>query len=241
MVARKRFASDAKGQEEFRRAIELEPEFAAPHAALAFSLYYEVVGGLIADPGDRLSQAFAEARAAIAADEWDAFGHEVAGRILLLRGEHDASIAAHETALSLSPNDANAHYGLAFALCFTGRAEDAIHELDNAQRLSPHDPLTWAFMAIRSFAFMLLRRYDEALIWAKRAQQVPSATVWAYFTEVIPLAHLDRIDEARDAFARALAVKPDLNTTFFEQIFYFNDPAEMAHVMDGLYAAGLPR
>ena len=231
----------AKGQEAFRRAIELEPEFAAPHAALAFSLYYEVVGGLVADPGDRLARALSEARAAIAAGEWDAFGHEVLGRILLLRGEHDASIAAHETALGLSPNDANAHYGLAFALCFSGRAEDAMRELDEAQRLSPHDPLSWAFMAIRSFALTLLQRYDEALIWAKRAQQSPSATVWAYFTEAVPLAHLDRTDEARDALARARAVKPDLDTAFFEQILYFKDPAEMAHVMDGLYAAGLAR
>ena len=102
-------------------------------------------------------------------------------------------------------------------------------------------PLSWAFMAIRSFALTLSRRYDEALIWAKRAQQVPSATVWAYFTEVVPLAHLDRTDEARDAFTRALAVKHDLDTAFFEQILYFKDPAEMAHVMDGLYAAGMPR
>ena len=231
----------AKGQVAFRRAIELEPEFAAPHAALAFSLYYEVVGGLVTDPGDRLSHALSEVRAAIAADQWDAFGHEVLGRILLLQGEHDASIAAHETALKLNPNDANAHYGLAFALCFTGRAEDALRELDEAQRLSPHDPLLWAFMAIRSFALTLLRRYDEALIWAKRAQQAPSATIWAYFTEVVPLAHLDRAADARDALARATAIKPDLDAAYFEQILYFDDPAEMAHVMEGLYTAGLAR
>ena len=163
------------------------------------------------------------------------------GRILLLQGEHDASIAAHETALKLNPNDANAHYGLAFALCFTGRAEDALRELDEAQRLSPHDPLLWAFMAIRSFALTLLRRYDEALIWAKRAQQAPSATIWAYFTEVVPLAHLDRADDARDALARATAIKPDLDAAYFEQILYFDDPAEKAHVMEGLYTAGLAR
>jgi TolB-like protein len=213
----------AKAQDAFRRAIELEPEFAAPHTALAFSLYYEVVGGL-SDPADRLSQALSEVRAALAADEWNAFSHEVLGRILLLLGQHDASIAAHEAALKLNPNDANAHYGRAFALCFTGRADEALGELDQAQRLSPHDPLSWAFMSIRSFALSLLKRYDEALIWARRAQQSPSATVWAYFTEVIPLAHLDRINEARDAFARALTIKADLDTAFFERIFYFQEP-----------------
>jgi adenylate cyclase len=229
----------AKGQELFRRAIELEPGFAAPHAALGFSLYYAVVGGLIGDPGDRLARAREAASAAIAADEWDAFGHEVLGRILLLYGEHAASIAAHKTSLSLNPNYANAHYGLAFALCFTGQPEAAIRELDEAQRLSPHDPLLWAFIAIKSFALTLLRRYDEALLWARQAQQWPNATVWAYFTEALPLAHLGRVEEARVALERARAIKPDLSTGFFEQIFRFEDPTEMTHVMDGFHKAGL--
>jgi adenylate cyclase len=229
----------AEGQELFRRAIEFDPDFAAPHAARAFSLYYEVVGGLISDPGDRLARALDEARAAIAADEWDAFGHEVLGRILLLHGQHDASLAAHETSLVLNPNYANAHYGLGFALCFTGQPEEAIRELDEAQRLSPHDPLLWAFVTIKSFALTLLRRYEEALVWAKKAQQWPNATVWAYFTEAVPLAHLGRVDEARQALERAFAIKPDLSAGFFEQIFHFKDPAEMAHVMDGLHEAGL--
>jgi adenylate cyclase len=230
----------AKGQALFRRAIEMDPGFAAPHAALGFSLYYEVVGGLVSDPGDRLPRALAEARAAVAADEWDAFGHEVLGRILLLHGEHDASIAAHETSLALNPNYANAHYGLAFALCFIGQPERAISELDEAQRLSPHDPLIWAFMTIKSFALTLLHRYDEALACAKKSQQWPNATVWAYFTEVVPLAHLGRIEEARAALERAFAIKPDLSTGFFGRIFHFKDSSEMSHVMAGLHEAGLP-
>jgi tetratricopeptide (TPR) repeat protein len=186
-----------------------------------------------------LTRALAEARAAVAADEWDAFGHEVLGRILLLHGEHDASIAAHEASLALNPNYANAHYGLAFALCFIGQPERAIRELDEAQRLSPHDPLIWAFMTIKSFALTLLHRYDEALVWARKSQQWPNATVWAYFTEVVPLAHLDRIEEARAALERAFKIKPDLSTGFFGRIFHFNDPAEMTHVMAGLHKAGL--
>jgi tetratricopeptide (TPR) repeat protein len=95
-------------------------------------------------------------------------------------------------------------------------------------------------MGIRSFALTLLRRYDEALIWAKRTQQWPNATVWAQFIAVVPLAHLGRVEEARDALEQALTIKPDLSTGFFEQIFHFKDPAEMAHVMGGLYKAGLP-
>ena len=87
----------------------------------------------------------------------------------------------------------------------------------------------------------LLRRYDDALVWAKKAQQWPSAPVWAYFSEVVPLAHLGRVEEAREALERAFTVKPDLSAGCFKQIFHFKNPAEMAHVMDGLHKAGLPR
>ncbi len=229
-----------EAQELFGRAINLDPDFAPPRAALAFSLYYEVLGGLASDHGDRLPQALKEARAAIGADDRDAFAHEVLGRILLVHGEHEASISAHETSLQLSPNYANAHYGLAYALCFTGQPEEAFRELDKAQRLSPRDPLLWAFMVIKSFALTLLRRYDEALVWAKKAQQWPNATVWVHFCEAVPLVYLDRIDEARAALDRALRVKPDLSTEYFQTILPFKEPAEMKHFMDGLHKAGLP-
>ena len=230
-----------KGQDLFRRAIELDPEFAAPRAALAFSQYYEVLGGLVSDPGDRLSQALKGARAAVAADDKDAFAHEVLGRILLVHGEHEASIAAHETSLRLSPNYANAHYGLAYALCFTGQPEEAIRQLGEAQRLSPQDPLLWAFLIIKSFALTILRRYDEAIVWAKKAQQWPNATVWVYFCETVPLAYLDREKEAHEALARAYKLKPDLSKAYFEQILPFKDPAEMEHFMNGLHKGGLPK
>jgi adenylate cyclase len=230
----------AKGQDLFRRAIEHDPGFAPPHAALAFSLYYDVVGGLVSDPGDRLERALDEARAAIAADERDAFAHEVLARTLLMCGEHDASIAAHKTSLRLNPNYANAHHGLAFALCFTGQPEDALREFDEAMRLSPHDPLMWAFQIVKSFALTLLKRYDEALVWAKRSQQSPDASVWAYFGAAISLVYLDRMEEAREALQKAFAIKPDMSKAYFEQIFNFKNPEDMAHVMTALHKAGLP-
>ena len=56
----------------------------------------------------------------------------------------------------------------------------------------------------------------------------------------MPLAHLGRVEEAREALELAFTIKPDLSNRFFEQIFHFKDPAKMTHVMDGLRKAGLP-
>ncbi len=53
------------------------------------------------------------------------------------------------------------------------------------------------------------------------------------------MAHLGRVEEAREALDQAFTIKPDLSAGFFEQLFHLKDPAEPAHVMGGHYEAGL--
>jgi adenylate cyclase len=229
-----------KAQDFFQRAIEFDPNFAPPHAALGYALYYEVIEGLVSAPDDWLSRAIEGAKTAVTLDERDFFGHMVLGRLLLVDGEYDASIAACGTALALNPNDANAHYGQGLALCFAGRPEAAIAKVDQALRLNPHDPGAWAFLWLKSHALTLLHCYDEALIWGKKAVQRPNATLWAFTGEAVALAHLGRIDEARAALTKALAIKPDLSSDFFKSVLPWKDSAHLEHYTNGLRKAGMP-
>jgi adenylate cyclase len=236
---RYRAEDSIKAQEFFRRAIEVDPNFGPAHAALAYAVYYEVIEGLVSAPDDWISRALEAARTAVILDERDSFGHMVLGRVLLAHGELDASTAACEMALELNPNDANAHYGVGLALCFAGRPEAAMPKVDEALRLNPHDPGAWAFLWLRSHALTMLRSYDEALVWARKAVRQPNATLWAFAGEAVALAHLGRIDEARTALDRALTVKPDLSADFFESVLPWKDPAHLEHYIDGLRRAGL--
>jgi adenylate cyclase len=229
-----------KAQELFRRAIELDPNFAPAHAALGYALYFEVSDGLVSAPDDQITRALEAAKTAVALDERAAFGHIVLGRVLLAHGEFDASIAANATALAFNPNNANAHYGEGLAQCFAGRPEAAIAKVDEALRLSPHDPGAWNFMWLRSLSLTLLRSYDEAVDWARKAVSQPNATIWAHSGEAVALAHLGRIDEARVALDRALAIKPDLSTDDFGSFLPWKNPEHLAHYAEGLHKAGLP-
>ncbi len=114
--------------------------------------------------------------------------------------------------------------------------------MDEALRLSPRDPVAWAFMVVRSFALIFLRRHDEALEWARKSQRQPNAdgAVWPYAQEASALAHLGRIDEARAALERALAIKPDFSPAFFDRVIRLRNPDDRAHYLDGLRKAGLP-
>ncbi len=237
---RYRAEDSTKAQEFFQRAIEFDPNFGPPHAALGYALYYEVIEGLVSAPDDWLSRAIEAAKTAVNLDERDSFGHMVFGRLLLVDSEYDASIAACDTALALNPNDANAHYGQGLTLCFAGRPEAAIPKVDQALRLSPHDPGAWAFLWLKNHALTLLHCYDEALIWAKKAVQRPNATLWAFTGEAVALAHLGRFDEAHAALNQALAIKPDLSSDFFKSVLPWKNSAHLEHYTDGLRKAGLP-
>jgi adenylate cyclase len=236
---RYRTEDSTKAQEFFRRAIEFDPNFAPPHAALGYSLYYEVIEGLVTASDDWLLRAIEAAKTAVSLDERDSFGHMVLGRLLLVDGEYDASIAACDTALALNPNDANAHYGQGLTLCFVGRPEAAIPKIDEALRLNPNDPGAWAFLWLKSHALTLLHCYDEALIWAKKAVQRSNATLWAFTGKAVALAHLGRIDEARVALNQALAIKPDLSSEFFSSVLPWKDLTHLEQYNDGLRKAGL--
>ena len=64
-------------------------------------------------------------------------------------------------------------------------------------------------------------------------------TAW----EAILFAEMDRMDEAREALARALKQNPDMaNTTRRDlEVWWWSQPEYLDRMMNGLYKAGLER
>ena len=149
---------NAEAQSFFRRAIELDPNFAPAHAGLARAITTSVMLGFGADPASALGEARDTAERAVTLDGDDAFSHAVVGRVNYMLGEHDAAISACETALALNPNLAMAHFDLGEALIYSGRHEESIVEQDAAIRLSPRDPNLWGFLTMKAEAYMAMER-----------------------------------------------------------------------------------
>ena len=224
----------------FRRAIEIDPNFSLPHAGLAYVLNMSVVQGFTSEPEASLVKAHEAAQRAIVLDPNDTFGHIVMGRIRQQMGEHESALSAYENALELNPNLAAAHLGLGFALTYSGHPEEALRKLDEAIRLSPRDPNLWGFLMIKAQAFLFMESYEEALDWARNALRQPNAGLWAYATEVVALAHLDRIEDARQALRRVMAIKPNFNMDFVISTVQMMRMAGSERYIDGLRKAGLP-
>jgi adenylate cyclase len=229
-----------KALEFFGRALALDPTFAAAHAGLAWTLYYHIVLGFTEDREADLARAFDAAKTAVRLDEHDSFAHVALGRIHTIRGEHEAAIAACDRAIALNPNYASAYFGRAHSLWQSGRPAEAIPALDEAMRLSPRDPLIWAYKASKAMALILLARYDEALDWAQDAQRHPNTAIWAMMPEVSALGLLGRLEEGCAAFACMCRLKPDVSLALVDQSLAFSEAEDRERFLCGLRAAGVP-
>jgi adenylate cyclase len=230
----------SEGLKLLERAIALDPTFSSAHAGLALSLYYLVILGFATDRDAELVRALDAGRTAVKLDENDPFAHVALGRVHTLHAEHDTAIAHCDIAISLTPSYANAHMGRAHSLLMSGRAREAIDSHDEAMRLSPRDPILWAFMASKAIALIMLGRYEEGLDWALRAQQLPNTALWAFLPEASALALLDRTDEAKAALERARQLQRDVSVRFVDHTMPITDTDYRALFVGGLIKAGMP-
>jgi TolB-like protein len=224
----------------FRRAHELDPGFAPAAAGLAFSLASDVTLGFAESREDSIEDALRWGRMAVAMDDRDAMSRFGLGRAYFASGDADSSIAEFERAIQSNPSHAQTHYGLGISLLtLAGRAEDAIPEFEMAARLSPHDPVGWAFLMGKAMALMTLERDDEALAYARDAVRHPNAAWLAHTVLIAILGHLGRIEEARGPLAKLHELHADLSPARIKEIIPGPDGPFARRFLDGWRKAGL--
>ena len=232
---------NAKAPHLLRRAHELDPGFAAAYAHEAYSHYINVIMGWAEDPDQTLAVGMAAAKKALALDDRDAVAYFAAGRVHMMLGEHDASIAALETSSTLNPSFAQAYHGLGFVLLLAGRLDDAINSFHQAERLSPRDPLLWAFTVTHGLACILSHDYETAIHCARRTIQIPRASgYWPHAVLAAAMANLGQVEDARTAITAALREMPDLSLAYLIHTLPTKEPDGLEPYLDGLRKAGLP-
>ena len=159
------------------------------------------------------------------------------GRVL---GEYDDGIALLDRALELDPHlAAGWHFGGALR-AFKGESDEAIARLDRAMRLSPRDPRLDVMMAAIGYAHFAAGRYDEAVKWSERSIRENGTFLPPYRQAALSHALAGRIDEARRAIARVLAVDPDCRLNNVRGSLPQLRADLVAKQLEGLRLAGLP-
>ncbi|UCH40297.1 MAG: adenylate/guanylate cyclase domain-containing protein [Gammaproteobacteria bacterium] len=232
----------AEARRLFEQVHQLDANFAAAYSFESYSHYLDTMLAFTETPNESLELAYQAARKALALDDKDPSAYFALGRVCMLQGKHDDSVAELSKAVELSPSFALAHHGLGFALVLSGLIEEGAEELDKAIRLSPRDPVMWGTMCFRSIASNLLHDYKEAVEWARKVLIEPRAAeggYWPYAVLASALGNLNQIPEAREAMNEALQRKPDLSLTYLKTTLIPKQPNGLETYFDGLRKAGL--
>jgi len=220
-------------RELFERAVELDPQFALAYAYLALALLME--HGYDDAPDAIKTRAHDFALTAVRLDPNENRCHQFLGQSYLYRREHDRALFHLERGTVLNPNDAHGITQLGLVLALSGRAEEGVTQIHRAMRLNPfHPPWYWADLSI---ALYTARRYEEALE-ACRLMVGFNGKPWVRARLAACYAWLGRMEEARIEVAEVLRQNPNFHLSGVR--LSYKNPADTAHIFDGMRKAGLP-
>ena len=233
--------TNAESQRYFRRAIELDPNFGLAYARLSYAIVISVIYFEAADVDGLLEEALVLARTAARAEPADAVARFALGRAHLARGEYTEAITQLKMSIEFNPSLAQAHCGLGDSMTYSGDIDSALVCFEEAVRISPEDPHRWAFWSYMAMAYLFCGRYADAAQWAAWAEGIPNAHYWPTAIRASALAHGGHADEAGQAVARLLELRPGITCDFVRaRLFYLRDPAQVETYVSGLAKAGLP-
>ncbi|MBI3247407.1 MAG: tetratricopeptide repeat protein [Deltaproteobacteria bacterium] len=156
--------ANTQARQLFERAIELDPQYAAAYAVLAWTSLAEFL--LWNQDPQTLERAFATAQRAVALDDSLPVAHMTLGDIYLWRKQPEQALAEAERAITLDPNFSEGYAHLGNILNATGRPAEALKMVEQALRLSPHPP--FYYLSWLGESHLRMGHYEEAIAAQKQ-------------------------------------------------------------------------
>jgi TolB-like protein/Tfp pilus assembly protein PilF len=222
---------NTRAVELFQQAVDLDPDYARARAYRGFAEV--VLHGYSDAPDEVLDQARARATAAVELDESDGHCHFLLGVIQRYRGDTDSAEWHYQRALALNPNDANVVVASGRLLAYRGHLEEAIDRVREAMRLNPYHP-EWYWVNLGSLLYEAGKYADAVEAFGR----VTAPGYWVMCRIAGCYAQLGRMNEAKEAAANALRLRPDFSVAKLR--LRECQPAVAERIRDGLRKAGLP-
>ena len=221
------------------RAIELEPDYAAAHAMIAWCHEQRYLrGGLLEEVKQAALQ---HARTAISVGGDDATALATAGFVIaVIEYDYETATAAFDRSFALSSSSALALGFSSIVRAWQGDDVRAIDHAERAIRLSPFDPLLYLPNVGLAYAHFAAGRFEEAAAAAARASQSNPKFSMPYILSAAALANLGRGEAARVVADRLREVEPDVTVSTAIRSARFANPEKNAELGDALRRAGLP-
>lgn len=224
------FRGDAldRAQTFLDQAAAADPASARIAAARSFVHWRRAFLGPASGRDGSLDRAFEHAREALSLDPLDPNGHWVLGHAQMLVHNYPAAISTLHTTIDLAANFANGHYAYGNVLQFSGEHDLGIAHLDRACRLSPYDPLTFAYRIAYAGHAVALGDYDTAADRAAQAAAATEAHAFVLFMAACCQGLAGRVDDGRRILTRLRQQRPDFTETDFRRAYAFPEPQRRA-------------
>jgi len=221
------------------RAINLEPDYAAAHASIAWCHEQRYLRGGLHE--DTREAALRHARRAIALGGDDAAALATAAFVVaVVDGDYESATGAFDRSFALSSSSALALGFSSIVRAWKGDHSVAVEHAERAIRLSPFDPLLYVPYIGLAYAHFAAGHFEEAAVAAGRASQSNPRFSMPYVLHAGALANLGRSDEARAVVRRLLEIEPFLTVTTAIRSARYANPDKNAELGDSVRRAGLP-
>jgi TolB-like protein len=224
----------------FRKAIEIDPDFASAYGLAAWCyVRLKAIGwGARADRLEEIAEAARLARLAVELGKDDAMALSSAAHVLAyVVGDYEASSGAIERAVALNSNLAMVWYCGGWVRLMLAQPEAAIESFARYTRLSPLDPFTPYIHAGTAFAYFCREQYEIGLSWAEKSlEEYQVAHVFGAYAANAILA--GRVKEAQAAIARWREIDPVLRVDHLKDLFPIRNYSDK--VVEALRTAGVP-
>ena len=219
-----------------RRAIDLDPNYAGPYAALGWAYIMDYQNRWSDSPETSLDQAERLIDAAIAKDDNDPFVHYVAALLGLWKKDYERWAHEADRALSLNPNYGHAHLARGLVHVYSGEPVKGIAYIEHAMRL---DPAQQQYRHFLGTAYLVAGNYETAAAILKERVAITPTTDLSRALLASALGHLGRAEEARQIWRELKEINPRYSYADHFGRLPFRNPADADKFTDGLRKAGL--
>jgi adenylate cyclase len=220
----------------FRRAIELDPSYAEPHAglAMAYALDFQNRWSETPDPLD-LAAHFAALAVEKGASE--PYAHYAAAVVAMWQRNLPKCKLEAEAALALNANYALAYGTLGLTEAYMGNPLTAVPLLERAMRLDP--VFTQQYQHFLGSAYLLAGQYAAAAAAFRERIRLSPETDLSRALLIAALGHLHQPDEARQVWEELKKINPKYTFSGHLARLPIQNATDLDRIRDGVAAAGI--
>ena len=203
--------------------------------------FYQVTQARSSDPMASVGRAREQLHRALGEDASHALALAIDGHLdAFVNRDLSGARDKLQRALDADANEPLASLFMANVLAYSGHGDEAVAAVEQAEILSPLDPMRFMYDLFASTAYSSAGRHDMALKYAERSVQQCALHLSALVQLIVARAQAGQMDRARQTAAQYLMLRPAASVQLFMDRHIAAGTAVAQAQADALLAAGMP-